>query len=251
MVAGWDIRGDEKIKSVGMRPLERSLEKLDDVRRKKLNDMIGSSGSGAPGGGSSVIVQTSTGASSESTGSVFVKKSAASMLSGKKPVQAVPSNKKGTSAKPAPSKKGDQQKAMKTVEHEDVEPSDMSLDEIESRISSLIQGETISQLKSTAWKERLEAISSLKEQVEGIKELDKSVEILVRLLCAIPGWSDKNVQVQQQTIEVISNIATTATKFPKKCVVLCLLGLSERVADIKTRVQAMKCLTTFSEAVGP
>lgn len=30
-----------------------------------------------------------------------------------------------------------------------------------------------------------------------------------------------------------------------------LAGLSERVADIKTRAHAMKCLTTFSEAVGP
>lgn len=30
-----------------------------------------------------------------------------------------------------------------------------------------------------------------------------------------------------------------------------LTGISERVADIKTRSQAMKCLTTFSEAVGP
>lgn len=29
------------------------------------------------------------------------------------------------------------------------------------------------------------------------------------------------------------------------------VGLSERVADIKTRAHAMKCLTTFSEAVGP
>jgi hypothetical protein len=28
---------------VGMKPLERSLEKLDDVRKKKLSDMIGSS----------------------------------------------------------------------------------------------------------------------------------------------------------------------------------------------------------------
>lgn len=28
-------------------------------------------------------------------------------------------------------------------------------------------------------------------------------------------------------------------------------GISERVADIKTRAHAMKCLTTFSEAVGP
>lgn len=31
----------------------------------------------------------------------------------------------------------------------------------------------------------------------------------------------------------------------------CLTGISERVADIKTRAHAMKCLTTFSEAVGP
>lgn len=28
-------------------------------------------------------------------------------------------------------------------------------------------------------------------------------------------------------------------------------GISERVADIKTRTHAMKCLTTFSEAIGP
>lgn len=32
------------IKSVGMRPLEKSLEKLDDVRKKKLSEMIGGSG---------------------------------------------------------------------------------------------------------------------------------------------------------------------------------------------------------------
>lgn len=42
------------------------------------------------------------------------------------------------------------------------------------------------------------AISSLKEQVEGIQGLDPSVEILIRLLCAIPGWSEKNVQVHSQ-----------------------------------------------------
>lgn len=29
------------------------------------------------------------------------------------------------------------------------------------------------------------------------------------------------------------------------------LGTSERVADIKTRASAMKCLTAFCEAVGP
>lgn len=40
-----------------MRPLERSLEKLDDVRRKKLNDMIGGGpGSGPPAGASAGLV---------------------------------------------------------------------------------------------------------------------------------------------------------------------------------------------------
>lgn len=39
------------------------------------------------------------------------------------------------------------------------------------------------------------ATLSLKEEIEGLQELDKSVEILVRLLCAVPGWNEKNVQV--------------------------------------------------------
>lgn len=39
------------------------------------------------------------------------------------------------------------------------------------------------------------AIGSFKEQVESLQSLDTSVEILVRLLCAVPGWGEKNVQV--------------------------------------------------------
>lgn len=247
-------------KSVGMRPLERSLEKLDDVRKKKLSEMIAGSGSTVSGGNSSAALQNSGGAmpskeSMQFSEGSFVRKSAASMLSGKRPVSAAPANKKGASVKLGNNKKvdgaGRLETAKLTERPEDIEPAEMNLEEIESRLGSLIQADTISQLKSALWKERLEAISSLKQQVEGLQDLDQSVEIFIRLLCAIPGWNEKNVQVQQQVIEVVTYLASTATKFPKKCVVLCLLGLSERVADIKTRSHAMKCLTTFSEAVGP
>ncbi|BFG14545.1 hypothetical protein CerSpe_008190 [Prunus speciosa] len=244
-------------KLVGMRPLERSLEKLDDVRRKKLSEMIMGSEGGTSTSASSATVKSSgvTAPSLETSDCSFVRRSAASMLSGKRPVQAAPGKQKGGSVKSGGSKKVDttvQPKASKLVETpEDVEPAEMSLEEIESRLGSLIQADTISQLKSSAWKERLEAISSFKQRVEGLQDIDQSVELLVRLLCAVPGWSEKNVQVQQQVIEVISYIASTAKKFPKKCVVLCLLGISERVADIKTRTHAMKCLTAFSEAIGP
>ncbi|GKV26713.1 hypothetical protein SLEP1_g35961 [Rubroshorea leprosula] len=243
-------------KSVGMRPLERSLEKLDDVRRKKLSEMIAGSGAAGSTGTVSATVQSSGGGmSSIEPSDSFVRKSAASMLSGKKPVAAAPANKKGASVKSSTNKKGDGAGRVDTSKltepPEDVEPAEMSLEEIESRLGSLIPSDTICQLKSAAWKERLEAITSLKQQVEAVEALDLSVEILTRFLCAVPGWNEKNVQVQQQVIEVITFLASTAKRFPKKCVVLCLQGISERVADIKTRAHAMKCLTTFSEAVGP
>ncbi|XP_042521091.1 protein MOR1 isoform X2 [Macadamia integrifolia] len=246
-------------KLVGMRPLEKSLEKLDEVRKKKLADMIGSSGGGGgglPSTGSAAAASISSGSISSSMAieSSFARKSAASMLSGKKPVHAAPVIKKGGTVKTIVGKKGDavgQSKAVGSIEPENVEPAEMSLEEIETRLGCLLHADTVSQLKSSVWKERLEAIVSLKQQVEGLKEIDQSAEFLIRLLCVVPGWGEKNVQVQQQVIEIITHIASSVTKFPKRCVVLCLLGISERVADIKTRAHAMKCLTTFSEAVGP
>ncbi|KAI3456298.1 hypothetical protein Pfo_012961 [Paulownia fortunei] len=241
-------------KMVGMRPLEKSLEKLDDIRKKKLSEMIGGS-TGDPTVPSSVQSSGGSMPCAEASDGSFARRSAASMLSGKKPIATAPAaTKKAASGKSGANKKsegGGQSKVSKPVEQEDVEPAEMSLEEIENRLGSLIQADTITQLKGAVWKERLEAIVSFKEQVEALTNLDPSVEVLIRLLCVVPGWNEKNVQVQQQVIDVITHIALTASKFPKKCVVLCLLGITERVADIKTRTPAMKCLTTFCEAVGP
>jgi hypothetical protein len=39
------------------------------------------------------------------------------------------------------------------------------------------------------------AISSLKDTVEGLKTLDQYAELLIRLLCILPGWNEKNIQV--------------------------------------------------------
>jgi len=42
-----------------------------------------------------------------------------------------------------------------------MQPTEMGLEEIESRIGSLIQSDTIALLKSAVWKERLEGWQSL------------------------------------------------------------------------------------------
>lgn len=247
-------------KLVGMKPLERSLEKLDDIRRKKLNEMIGTTGNSQTPSATSGTLRLSLNGSgsspSEGDGNDVVKRSAASMLSGKKPTSQTPKTAKkmgsirqGTAKKAEETKHGKAATAIEAVE--DVEPGEMSLEEIEGRIGSLFQEDVLANLKSAVWKERLEAMNSLKETVEGLSDLDKHAEILVRLVCALPGWSEKNVQVQQKVLEVVTHIASTVSKFPKRCVVLCILGVAEKVADIKTRMQAMKCLTSFCEAVGP
>ncbi|KAK1354225.1 hypothetical protein POM88_047486 [Heracleum sosnowskyi] len=48
-------------KLVGMRSLENSLEKLDEVRKMKLSEMIGSSGGGPPAAARSAAVKSSSG----------------------------------------------------------------------------------------------------------------------------------------------------------------------------------------------
>lgn len=246
-------------KLVGMKPLERSLEKLDDIRRKKLNEMIGTTGNSqtpSATSGTLRLSQNRSGSSPSEGDGNDVKRSAASMLSGKKPISQTPQTAKrmgsirqGTAKKADETKHGKAAAAIEAVE--DVEPGEMSLEEIEGRIGSLFQEDVLANLKSAVWKERLEAMNSLKETVEGLSDLDQHAEILVRLVCALPGWSEKNVQVQQKVLEVVTHIASTVSKFPKRCVVLCILGVAEKVADIKTRMQAMKCLTAFCEAVGP
>ncbi|GAA0148013.1 non-motor microtubule binding protein [Lithospermum erythrorhizon] len=163
--------------------------------QKKLTKMIG--GSGQSSGTTTGAVQSTVGivSSAEALDGYFLRRSAASMLSEKRPVAAAPTKNKATSSNSGVTKKGEGIAPSKTIEAEDVEPAEMSLEEIESRLGSLIHADTISQLKSAVWKERLEAICSFKEQVESVEKIDSSVEIVISLLCAVPGWSEKNVEV--------------------------------------------------------
>lgn len=39
------------------------------------------------------------------------------------------------------------------------------------------------------------AMTSLKDTVEALKEIDQYAELLVRLLSVLPGWNEKNIQV--------------------------------------------------------
>lgn len=56
-----------------------------------------------------------------------------------------------------------------------LQPTEMSLDEIESRLGSLIQADTVSQLKSAVWKERLEGLSFFSLELEPVSAFINAV----------------------------------------------------------------------------
>ncbi|CAM6101171.1 unnamed protein product [Calypogeia fissa] len=249
-------------KVVGMRPLEKSLEKLDDIKRKRLTDLIGVNGSeaAAPVAGAPASSRASPLTSDDSTSNgsvVAAPRSAASLLSGRLPSQPaskkIPNGKPSSGAKKADGAVGKQAaKSNGAVEsQEDSEPGNVSIEELESQFTVHFEAEIVTNLRSTVWKERLEGILNLQTKVETLENLDSLVLMLVRFLSVLPGWAEKNVQVQQKMMEIIANMSEKSPSFSKRCVVLCLTGVVERVSDIKARVQATRCLTAFCESVEP
>ncbi|KAG0466494.1 hypothetical protein HPP92_018074 [Vanilla planifolia] len=215
-------------KMVGMRPLERSLEKLDDVRKKKLSEMIGDGTLHSITGSAPISTSGCPASGCEGADSSFVKRSAASMLSGKRPVQAAPTTKKVGPTKAGIVKKSDGAAHLKLIcSHKYcppflfvlLQPGEMSLEEIEQRLGSTVKTETLSQLKSTVWKERLEdLVSMLNASFETILF---EARIVLTSSKALFGGNLNLHLVQQQVIEVITYVASNV-KISQKCVVLCL-----------------------------
>ncbi|CAI5478770.1 unnamed protein product [Closterium sp. Yama58-4] len=242
-------------KCVGMKPLERHLESVDEVRKKKLIDVIASAGVTVDAAPQATASRTSGGSQAASRAPPPAKASAASLLSGKAGARPSATGAKvetGSSAAGGKKAGNDAKKpAQAAAPPEEIEPEPWSPETVEERAKAVLPPEMVDNLKSSAWKERLEAMTGIKEMVPSMADAQANVETIVRLISTTPGWSDKNVQVLQKMLECVSALADKVDRFPKKCVVLCIEGLIERVGDIKTRIQATACLTTLAECVGP
>ncbi|CAI5527573.1 unnamed protein product, partial [Closterium sp. Naga37s-1] len=242
-------------KCVGMKPLERHLESVDEVRKKKLIDVIASAGVTVDAPPQAAASRTSGGSQAASRAPPPAKASAASLLSGKAGARPSATGAKvetGSSAAGGKKAGSDAKKpAQAAAPPEEIEPEPWSPEVVEERAKAVLPPEMVDNLKSSAWKERLEAMTNIKEMVPSMADAQANVETLVRLISTTPGWSDKNVQVLQKMLECVSALADKVDRFPKKCVVLCIEGLIERVGDIKTRIQSTACLTTLAECVGP
>ena len=120
-------------------------------------------------------------------------------------------------------------------------------------VSRLLPEGVLVNLRSSAFKERLEALDQVLNAVESFSEneVNEHAEVLIRLLKGAPGWKEANFQVLNKIFQVVEAVATRASTFSKRCVWLCLPVVIDKVADFKQKALCRKCLLVFSEAVGP
>ncbi|GJW35867.1 protein MOR1 [Tanacetum coccineum] len=137
------------------------------------------------------------------------------------------------------------------VEPEDVvDPAEMTT--LESRLGSLIQHNTIT--RAPAFK--VELFGALRSRL-----YDSNKNLIMATLTSINGLeSAMGPAIEKSSKGIVSDIVKcigenkkhmreSITSFNEQ-VIAPQEGICERVVDIKTRAQAIKCLTTFSEAMG-
>eukprot|EP00899_Mesostigma_viride_P007986 jgi/Mesvir1/17189/Mv07609-RA.2 len=263
--------------SAGMAPIARTLETLEDVKRKKLEELITAAGGPAKearappptkgaaaakpqrpatAGGdkatrpgttmsSSVLAPHDTNVAPQLASPAKPKmarpKTAGPAVGGK------PGGAAGKGGLPAKTPRA----AATPAAEDDVHVPYVDAADTEAALEGFLDEAMLAQLKSEAWKERLEAVTRLQELVaEGKESVDAHAEALVRFLGESPGWGEKNIQVLTKVFEVIAATATTAPNFSKVAVLIPLSACVEKLPDMKLRAAASECMMAFCEAVG-
>eukprot|EP00898_Chlorokybus_atmophyticus_P007131 jgi/Chlat1/7419/Chrsp6S09189 len=257
-------------KTAGMAPLNKIMEGLDDVRKKKLTDMIA-----AGGGVKGASASTASTASAASVRSAVASAPTRSALSAGAAVSSRPhvntttnatpsdaekpqrplSAKAKTGGKPAAPNENAKSKTPRTPaaqqSDDNIRVPEATLDELRNRLSFL-SAETVEQLQSPDWKLRLEGMTQLQDATVAMQDCaDPHTENLILFLSKCPGWEERNVQVLMKEFEVVTHLATVTSTFSKQCALIALPGLLEKVADIKLRLGVCACLTSCVEAIGP
>jgi cytoskeleton-associated protein 5 len=178
-------------KAGSLAPFESAIDKLDDAKKAKLISMAQAAISGEPltaAPPSPTVGASPKGASRPSSGrpSTAASRTPAAVA---RPATAKPSK----SAAPAKEEK-------ETEDPVALSSAALTGDEAIVKFAEVAGDGTITELKSTNWKQRLDAMVELLERMQG--DTAGKADALVFGVAALPGWGEKNFQVMGKCFEV-------------------------------------------------
>ncbi|KAL4854812.1 hypothetical protein ACK3TF_004509 [Chlorella vulgaris] len=255
------------VRAGSMSILDKVMDKLDDVRKKKIEEMVTEAISQAGGGGaakagsavagahpavSRTTSSASAAASSSRPGTARNSPRALAPKNGTRPPAAA-AGAKGGAAAPRRTASGAGAKGRGgsgAVVEEDLSSGKLSNEELEERMVELFGGDTVELLRSAKWQERVEAMGSVLAKVQELGDPGSRCYELVQCVAFLPGWGDKNFQVLNKEFEVVTLLARCPA-FGKRDAYASLGGLVDKVHELKHKMQVCEALTAISEAVGP
>ncbi|PRW20522.1 microtubule associated isoform A [Chlorella sorokiniana] len=262
------------VRAGSMGILDKVMDKLDDSRKKKIEEMVQeaiAAAKGGAGGRPAAAAAPAAGrppsrqasnvstASGSRPGTARSSPKALAPKSLNRPAAAAGAAAKGaavrrtTSGGPASARGGARAggSSSAAAPEEDLSVGKMSNEELEERMVETFGGSTVELLRSAKWQERVEAMGSVLAAVQALGDPGPRCYELVQCVAFLPGWSDKNFQVLNKEFEVLTHLARTASAFGRRDAAVALGGLVDKIHELKHKVQVCEALTALSEAVGP
>jgi len=243
------------LKATSASAIDKITAKLDDTRRKKLDDLLKEARSGGTKNKPANAAPASAARPGKKSSSSKPDPAANDSMDIVKPASKA---KKAANAKSASSKTSAQPKTAPSkpandyiaeVDEESLRCSAMTKEGAERGFTEIFGEEIVTGLNSSVWKERLSALESMQEKLPSI-DLNLYGTILIQGVSQLPGWTEKIFQVMGKQFEVVKYVIEHSAVLSKSDAFATIVGLIEKIADIKLKSVAWETLLSICENLG-
>eukprot|EP00058_Branchiostoma_floridae_P023061 XP_002608551.1 hypothetical protein BRAFLDRAFT_98911 [Branchiostoma floridae] len=119
-------------------------------------------------------------------------------------------------------------------------------EEVAEKAGELFSAETLKQLESANWKERLAGMEDFAQAVKTMEPKTLPCQVIIKTI-AKKGWKESNFQVLIAKFQLVKYVVENG-KISHGVAKVCLTGLVEKVGDIKAGTVAKEALTALAEA---
>jgi cytoskeleton-associated protein 5 len=226
----------------GMASIGKYVEKMDEKKKKQIEEGVGKVRRDA-----AAAPAAAPAATAPPKKQALAPRDINAGTGGSK--QSSPPPKKRSASAVGPKKTGT--KKAEVENEENLEAGNFSPEEIEERVGEVVGAQTVANLKSANWKERLEGAEAFLGKVEEMGEgVDPHCEMIIRFLAPLIT-PEKNMQVTTKIIEVVTVTARNGMTFSRRDAHQSIEPVGVQMAShIRARIPCSTCLSTLCEAVG-
>ncbi|KAL6766815.1 TOG1 [Auxenochlorella protothecoides x Auxenochlorella symbiontica] len=243
-LAAFAVRGGS------LAAIEKVLEKLDDGKRKKVEELVAAAAAGPRAGKAAAppAAKAAAAASKPASKGSSPRPGAGKSLGGAaiKAAQPAPARRQPAAAGAPPSARS----APGGGRDEEASAGPrLGPEEALERFAELVGADTVALLQSAKWQERLEGMEKVAALVAERGPAARDPGVLIQCLAVLPSWGEKNFQVLNKVYEVIAALA--AGPLSRRDAGIAVEGMAEKIAELKHRLPVIAGLDAVSEAVGP